>query len=68
MLSISSTVVIKRSFDELGVRGEKYTNLVMGTLIMEDVLSIFIMKLGRASQVCWCTAVKSTMPSASAEQ
>jgi len=43
MLSISSTVVIKRSFDELGVRGEKYTNLVMGTLIMEDVLSIFIM-------------------------
>jgi CPA2 family monovalent cation:H+ antiporter-2 len=43
MLSISSTVIIKRSFDELGVRSEKYTSLVMGTLIMEDVLSIFIM-------------------------
>lgn len=42
MISISSTVVIKRSFDELGLRKEKYTSLVMGTLIMEDVLGVFM--------------------------
>ena len=43
MLSISSTVVIQKCFEELGVMGEKYTSLVMGTLVMEDVLSVFIM-------------------------
>ncbi len=43
MLSISSTVVISKSFNELGVTHEKYTSLVMGTLIMEDIFSVFIM-------------------------
>ena len=43
MLSISSTVVIRKAFDELGVAGEKYTSLVMGTLIMEDLFGVFIM-------------------------
>lgn len=43
MLSISSTVVIKKSFEELGVQGESYASLVMGSLVMEDVLGIFLM-------------------------
>ena len=43
MLSISSTVVIKKSIDEAGLAGEKFSNIVMGSLIMEDVISIFMM-------------------------
>ncbi|MBQ6621264.1 MAG: cation:proton antiporter [Mogibacterium sp.] len=43
MLSISSTVVIQKCFEELGIREERYASLVMGSLVMEDVLGIFIM-------------------------
>ena len=43
MLSISSTVVIQKCFSELGLEGEKYTNLVMGSLVMEDVIAVFMM-------------------------
>lgn len=43
MLSISSTAVIQKSFEELGVKKEKYSQLVMGTLVIEDIVSIFMM-------------------------
>lgn len=43
MLSISSTVVIQKCFSEMGLEGEKYTKLVMGSLVMEDVFSVFMM-------------------------
>ncbi len=43
MLSISSTAVIQKSFEELGVKNEKYAQLVMGTLIIEDIVAIFMM-------------------------
>ena len=43
MLSISSTVVIKKCFEELGLQRERYASLVMGSLVMEDVFSIIIM-------------------------
>ena len=43
MLSISSTVVIEKCLGELGLNKEKYSTLVMGSLVMEDVISIFIM-------------------------
>ena len=43
MLSISSTAVIKKCFEEAGVQNEKYASLVMGTLIMEDIFSVLIM-------------------------
>lgn len=43
MLSISSTAVIQKCFDELGVKGEKYSQLVMGTLVIEDIVAIFMM-------------------------
>lgn len=43
MLSISSTAVIQKSFDELGIKHEKYTQLVMGTLVIEDIVGIFMM-------------------------
>ena len=43
MLSISSTAVIQKSFEEIGIKNEKYAQLVMGTLIMEDILAIFML-------------------------
>ena len=43
MLSISSTVVIQKCFSEMGLEGEKYTKLVMGSLVMEDVIAVFMM-------------------------
>lgn len=43
MLSISSTVVIQKCLSELGLEKEKFSNLVMGSLVMEDVISVFMM-------------------------
>ena len=43
MLSISSTVVIQKCFSELGLEHEKYAGLVMGSLVMEDVIAVFMM-------------------------
>lgn len=43
MLSISSTAVIQKSFEELGVKKEKYSQLVLADLIIEDIMAIFMM-------------------------
>ncbi len=43
MLSISSTVVIQKCFAEMGLEKENYARLVMGSLVMEDVISVFMM-------------------------
>lgn len=43
MLSISSTTIIVKAFDELGLKGKKFTNLVFGSLVIEDIVGIFIM-------------------------
>lgn len=43
MLSISSTAIIQKSFEELHVSKKNYAQLVMGTLIIEDIVAIFMM-------------------------
>ncbi|MBQ6623498.1 MAG: cation:proton antiporter [Mogibacterium sp.] len=43
MLSISSTVVIQKCFDEMGLSEKKFAKLVMGSLVMEDVFAVFMM-------------------------
>lgn len=43
MLSMSSTTIIIKAFDELGVRKENYAQLVFGTLVIEDIAGIFMM-------------------------
>lgn len=43
MLSISSTVVIQKCFEEQGIQHEKFTSIVMGSLVMEDVFGVIIM-------------------------
>ena len=43
MLSMSSTTIIIKAFDELGVRSEGFAQLVFGTLVIEDIAGIFMM-------------------------
>ena len=45
MLCISSTTIIIRAFDELGVKGHKFASLVFGILIVEDLVAILLLVL-----------------------
>lgn len=45
MLAISSTTIIARAFSELGLRKKKFTNLVFGVLIIEDLVAILLLVL-----------------------
>ena len=42
MLAMSSTTIIIKVFDELNIK-EKYTELVFGTLVIQDIVGIFMM-------------------------
>jgi CPA2 family monovalent cation:H+ antiporter-2 len=43
MLSMSSTTIIIKAFDDLQLKGQKFTELVFGTLVIEDIAGIFMM-------------------------
>ncbi|HEY1078914.1 MAG TPA: cation:proton antiporter [Bdellovibrio sp.] len=45
ILSMSSTTIIVRAFQELGMRGQKYVELVFGILVVEDILAILLLVL-----------------------
>lgn len=45
ILSMSSTTIILRAFDELNVKGKKYAGIVFGALIVEDIVAILLMVL-----------------------
>ncbi|MBX2932148.1 MAG: cation:proton antiporter [Chitinophagaceae bacterium] len=45
VLCISSTTIIIRAFEELGVQGKQFAGLVFGILIVEDLLAILLMVL-----------------------
>ena len=45
ILSMSSTTIIIRAFDEVGVRTKKFAALVFGILIVEDVVAILLLVL-----------------------
>jgi len=40
MLTISSTTIVIKAFDELGFRKHKFSNVVFGVLIVEDVVAV----------------------------
>lgn len=44
-LSMSSTTIILRAFDELGVKSMKFAGIVFGALIVEDLVAIVLMVL-----------------------
>lgn len=43
MLSMSSTAIIVKAFDEMGLKEEKFAGLVFGVLIIEDIAGIVMM-------------------------
>lgn len=45
ILSISSTTIIIRAFDELGFKTRQFAGLVFGVLIVEDLVAIILMVL-----------------------
>ena len=45
MISISSTMVIKKISDEYKISHKKHAVLVMGTLVIEDIFAVFLMIL-----------------------
>ncbi|MEO6095870.1 MAG: cation:proton antiporter, partial [Fibrobacteria bacterium] len=45
IISISSTTIIMKALDELGLRGEKFAGMVFGILIVEDILGIVLIAM-----------------------
>ncbi len=43
ILSIASTTIILRSFDELGLKGKRFADLVFGILIIEDLIAVVLL-------------------------
>lgn len=43
ILAIASTTIIIRAFDELNVKTQKYTGIVMGVLVVEDLVAVVLM-------------------------
>lgn len=43
MLAMSSTTIIYKAFDDMGLRQQKFAGIVMSVLILEDILAIVMM-------------------------
>ncbi len=53
IISVSSTTIILKSFDELNVKGQQFAGNVLGALIVQDIVAILMMVLlaaGAATQ------------------
>jgi len=45
IIAISSTTIIFRAFDELGLKAKKFTGTVIGILVIEDLAAVLLMVL-----------------------
>ncbi len=45
MISMSSTTIIIKAFEELGLKKERFTELVFGVLVVEDLVGILLLVL-----------------------
>jgi CPA2 family monovalent cation:H+ antiporter-2 len=45
ILSISSTTIILKTFEELGVKAQNFAGIVIGSLIVQDIVAILMMVL-----------------------
>jgi len=45
IIAISSTTIIFRAFDELGLKTKQFSSLVIGVLVIEDLVAILLMVL-----------------------
>ena len=45
MLSMSSTAIVFKAFDDMGLRGQKFTGVVLGVLVVKDLVAVVLMVL-----------------------
>lgn len=45
MISMSSTTIIIKAFDDLNIKKQKFTDLVFGVLVVEDIVGILLLVL-----------------------
>lgn len=45
LLSMSSTMVVLKSYDDMGMKKKPYAGMVFGTLVVEDLIAILLMVL-----------------------
>ena len=45
LLSMSSTAVVLKSYDDMGLKDKPYAGMVFGTLVVEDLIAILLMVL-----------------------
>ena len=45
MISMSSTTIIIKAFDDLNIKRQKFTDLVFGVLVVEDIVGILLLVL-----------------------
>ena len=45
LLSMSSTAVVIKSYDDMGLKGKPHAGMVFGTLVVEDLIAILLMVL-----------------------
>lgn len=45
MISMSSTTIIIKAFDDLNIKKQKFTDLVFGVLVLEDIVGILLLVL-----------------------
>lgn len=45
MLSMSSTAIVFKAFDDMGLRKQKFAGVVMGILVVEDLVAVVLMVL-----------------------
>ena len=45
LMSMSSTAVVIKSYDDMGLKNKPYAGLVFGTLVVEDLIAILLMVL-----------------------
>lgn len=45
MLSMSSTAIVFKAFDDMGLRNQKFAGVVLGVLVVEDLVAVVLMVL-----------------------
>ena len=42
-MSISSTMIVSKIYDELGLKGKRFAELALGALVTEDIVAVFLL-------------------------
>lgn len=61
LLSMSSTMVVLKSYDDMGLKNRPYAGVVFGTLVVEDLIAILLMVLLSTMAVSQSFAGKELM-------